>query len=851
MRWLIAAGVGGVLFVGGSLQAAFGNDARSANHDAARAPLIASSPIIEEVVFVGLRHINPRAVQTQISSQAGAKLDARRIESDVKALGRLGWFGEIRVETQKSNDAPTEALEMPSGERVRLMFRVVELPFLSKIEFAGSRLLSGKQIEKILADKESAPRLGEPANPSELKQISVIIQQALAELGHPEPTVQIQREEYANGTVHVRFEIQDGPHIPVGEIEFVGHPAVSAKGLRREMRRTAPGALFAAWRGKDAFTREGFEEDRSRILMYYQNHGYAEARVGAARTSVYEQDVRRWRPWPRRQTMQRLAVIVPVEAGASYRVGSVHVSPELAEAGGKHRAKLLAYSKAAEGSAYSAKTLENLRHAWVAGIERKQSRGVEIVDRAVETSRTFDAEKHLAQERIAFSGEPPFLVQHIEFRGQRRFSDRYLRRRIGLQEGRAFDERALENGLARLARTGYFHPITRENVHVHTDDLTRTADVMIRVSEAGRQRASFSGTFGQFGSTLGIAYTLFDVLQREELLSSQLDGGPESLQLVLGLLIEGFLGSRSSLAISVFDNVLRPRFAVSLKGPFYTSQSEGLNAGWSYSVSKTDSLALNYALAHTRTEYSNVLPPSLAGLPTANLHAVTSSSAVAGGWTHDTGSERASIENSISGGLLGGHENVIRSNAEYAYVFRDPIFGRGNSWAFRTTFGGVGSYQGDMPLYALLLAGDDQVRGLKTGELGPYAVLPTVATTGNQSYSAYPAGANLISAANVEYRVPLGSATQVAGFLDLGSGWLLPNWLGKPRPALLDSTNGILHGSVGIELRWTVPGVQVPVRAYYAVNVLRWNRFLAMPDGSLFHAGNRLFAFGWALGMLF
>jgi outer membrane protein assembly factor BamA len=109
----------------------------------------------------------------------------------------------------------------------------------------------------------------------------------------------------------------------------------------------------------------------------------------------------------------------------------------------------------------------------------------------------------------------------------------------------------------------------------------------------------------------------------------------------------------------------------------------------------------------------------------------------------------------------------------------------------------------------------------------------------------------VISAANAEYRVPLEGGTQAAGFFDLGSGWLLPNWLGKTRPTLLDSTNGIVHGSIGIELRWTVPEIQVPVRAYYAVNVWRLNRFLQLPDGSLFHAHNRLFAFGWALGRLF
>jgi outer membrane protein assembly factor BamA len=156
-----------------------------------------------------------------------------------------------------------------------------------------------------------------------------------------------------------------------------------------------------------------------------------------------------------------------------------------------------------------------------------------------------------------------------------------------------------------------------------------------------------------------------------------------------------------------------------------------------------------------------------------------------------------------------------------------------------------------MPLYTRFFPGDTQVRGLNSGELGPYSVFSSVSNSGNQTYSAVPSGANAVAAANAEYRVPLGGGAQAAAFLDLGSGWLLPNWLGKARPTLLDSTNGILHGSVGIELRWTVPGVQVPVRAYYAVNVLRLNRFLQLPDGSLFHAHNRLFAFGWALGTLF
>jgi outer membrane protein assembly factor BamA len=230
--------------------------------------------------------------------------------------------------------------------------------------------------------------------------------------------------------------------------------------------------------------------------------------------------------------------------------------------------------------------------------------------------------------------------------------------------------------------------------------------------------------------------------------------------------------------------------------------------------------------------------------------AASSSHAVGAGWTRDTGNERISFADSVSGGWLGGSENVVRSNFEYGRVVRDPFLNHENSWAFRTTLVGAGSYSGDMPLTSRLFAGDAYVRGLRDGELGPSATVASLSSTGTQ-YSASPAGANLIGAMNLEYRVRLREGTEAVGFFDLGSGALLPNWLGPSRPLLVQSTNGILHGSTGVELRWTVPGLGVPLRVYYALNVLRLNRSVLMPDGSLFRASNRFAAFGWGLGSLF
>ncbi len=196
----------------------------------------------------------------------------------------------------------------------------------------------------------------------------------------------------------------------------------------------------------------------------------------------------------------------------------------------------------------------------------------------------------------------------------------------------------------------------------------------------------------------------------------------------------------------------------------------------------------------------------------------------------------------------------LRSNKlrfHWRRIFRDPLFAPSNAWAFRTTFSAAGSYRGDMPSYSRFFFGDEFVRGLRPGDFGPLALTETTNASGATTYSSFPTGSNLITAANAEYRIPLRNGFQAAGFFDLGSGWLLPNWLGPTKPTLLSATNGVLRGSTGVQFQWTIPGVQVPFRSHYALNVLRLDRLIPLPDKSLLRAHNRLGAFGWGLGSLF
>jgi outer membrane protein insertion porin family len=846
VRWLIPAICFGSVLSSASV-------AMPQTHDLApthsNLPVSSEPPLLDEVSFAGLRHIAPEAVAAHIKSRAGDRFHADRVEQDVRLLARLGWFDSIEVMQIASNPLSPQSRADP--QHAALLFRVHELPFLSKVEYSGSRLLSPKQIEKMLEERKLTPGLGKPADPATLQRIAAAIRSSLNGLGHPEAFVQVRRQEQTNYTVTVRFEIEDGPYLPVRRVRFDGVPGISDKSLRTQMQSIAPWKPFASLRNKNAYSKEAFEVDRQRLLVYYQDHGYPEARVGNARVTQLREQSRKWLPLPHHALQPGLLVSIPVEAGPFYRFETVEASNALQRAVEAQTGKPFLLPVSQQGRAFSQQDVDKLRRFYSAHLRPRNSKSDTFSFQSVDAIPIFDSEKHSVRLKLDLSDSPPYLVRRLEFQGLHKFSDRYVRRRIPLREGQPVDDRALESGLTRVARTGYFKPIRKENIHIQLDDASRTADITIRLEEIGQQRATFSGGHAQFGSTLGFAYTVFDLLNREELLSAKFEGGPESLQMVLGIAKEGIFGTCGSLALSVFDNVLRPRFTHGPQGPFFTSRSLGLSVPWTYELTSTDSLGVNYTLSRTASDDPLGTPPALTGLPPLDLRSRVSSRSVGTAWAHDAGNERLLFSNSASGGLLGGDENMVRSSGEYARIFRDALFAPKNAWAFRTTVNAAGSYRGIMPFYSRFFSGDEFVRGLRTGELGPLAMTEKSAPSGATRFSPSPAGANLITAANAEYRIPLGGGTEAAGFFDLGSGRLLPNWLGPTRPTLLNPTNGVLHGSTGLELRWTIPGVQVPLRSYYAVNMLRLNHRILISDKSLFFARNRFSGFGWGLGSLF
>jgi outer membrane protein insertion porin family len=804
--------------------------------------------VIGEITFAGIHRIPAGAAKARLSSHPGEKFNSAKIAADLHALTRLGWFEDVSVAAQESQPSSEGSGDAPP--RFNLEFQVTEYPILTAVECTGSRVLSQREIEKLLKDNAISPGIGAPANPVKMRAVALTIQEELRSRGHAQAQVSFAQEKLPGRRVRVAFQIRDGPRLPVLSVDFSGDPQLSDTTLQKQMREIAPGAWFSGLRNKNVFTRQRADQDRVNLLAYLQNHGFPQAQVGEPQVLLDSLSERSW-PWIRRRPESGLSVAMPIDAGNLYTFAPLELSTALSEKLGRASKRDPRLSNVTPGRPFSQRAVDSLQRNWELRLRRKAHRHKGKGDYRLKASPAFNSSSRLATVKLDFDPTPPYVVGHIDFRGNQRFPDRFLRRRIGLLEAQPLDEYALEAGLARIAQTGYFQPFKREDVRIETHDPERTADVTIRVHEKGRQRTAFSGGREQFGSTLGIAYTVYNLLGIDEFLSAQIDGGPQTLQLAAGLAMEGFLGSRGTLALSIFDTFLRPRFAGGAQAPFQSTRTVGTNVGWSYAVSDVDTIGVSYGISRSLTEYGINAPASTSGAQPVDLRSATSSRSLGIGWTHDSGEQRIQLADSVSGGLLGGSENLLKSQAEYGRILPDEIFDNHSAWAFRTTVRAAGSYQGNMPLYARFFSSDDLLRGLRPGELGPYQIVSASSPSGATTYSAAPTGTNLVAASNLEYRVPLRHGVEGAAFFDAGSGWLLANWLGASRPPLLAPTNGMLHGSTGFELRWTLPALGVPLRLNYSFNVLRLNRSFLMPDGSLFRLHDRADVLGWGVGQLF
>src|SRR5262245_10585127 len=263
-----------------------------------------------------------------------------------------------------------------------------------------------------------------------------------------------------------------GPNLTIEEVIFEGNNVFSSWELTSQLRLVSPNVFLRGFGRRNVYTRERFQEDASRLMRYMTERGYLNARVGepkirfvniadAARTTG---DV-------------RIRLIIPITEGPRHRLGKLIVR---------------------DGSVLNA-----IQARALFPIKEGEIINATLMEATLTRMRDLYGRLGYLQfaPEIVFNSTPPvnnevvtditinlnegrrFTIGKLDFFGNRRTLDLYLRRMVPLDEGEYFDYGRLQDAIERFNRTGLFDPIKPTDVIINYDTARAIANVELHLTE--------------------------------------------------------------------------------------------------------------------------------------------------------------------------------------------------------------------------------------------------------------------------------------------------------------------------------------------------------------------------------
>jgi outer membrane protein insertion porin family len=157
-----------------------------------RAPFEATEPVVE-IRVEGNKAMPAAAVMKFIKTRVGSIPTAVQVRQDTKALYGTRWFFSVTP------------LYRTTDEGLVLVFRVLERPFIQRVEYRGNTHISARQLRKL-----TGVRAGTPYSVSVNIEAAKLIEQRYREKGFGFATVGLEKGRGEQDR-EVVFVIKEGP----------------------------------------------------------------------------------------------------------------------------------------------------------------------------------------------------------------------------------------------------------------------------------------------------------------------------------------------------------------------------------------------------------------------------------------------------------------------------------------------------------------------------------------------------------------------------------------------------------------------------------------------------------------
>ena len=478
---------------------------------------------IDSIEVRGNRHIEAETVLAGIESRVGDQLDRDKVSKDVRSLFDKGFFSDIDVSIDQSENG------------LKLIFVVEENPQVGNVNISGNDAIEDKDINPKLKLKP-----GQRFNEASLEADKRAIRKMYLKKGYYQVDVEANVKSLDGGRVELDLKVKEGGVTRIKRIRFIGNKAFGDDTLLDELASREAG--FMAWfTDRDVFERERLGGDVQLLEQYYRNHGYLDVRVESLIVTLTPS-----KEW--------FYLTFGIHEGPAYYVDKLDVQGDLTPS----REALVEVIKLESGQFYSEKLL---RESLEGMTEKVGDEGYAFANVTPLFQRHVDSQK----VDITFDVEKGKMVyiERVDISGNHKTEDQVIRRELRQMEGVRYSASHMKLSKLRMQRTDLFDDIRISMPRGSADDKV----VMnVEVDEKRTGTFSIGGGFSQLEKLFMTAKVEErNFLGKGLTTNLSMDLGGKTQNFNLSITEPFFLGEELSASFNAFKSQTRLQDITSFK----------------------------------------------------------------------------------------------------------------------------------------------------------------------------------------------------------------------------------------------------------------------------------------------
>ena len=407
---------------------------------------------IVEVQIKGNQRIEEDAIRRILKIKKGDVYNLKNISDELKAVYGMGYYDDIRIETQTVAD----------GKIIILI--VKEKPTVRAILVEGnSWVYDDEEIKEVLTIRK-----GSILNINTIQSDMRRIEELYKEKNYYNVKVKFNVYPRKENQANIEYEIDEGQKFRVEKIIFVGNSAYSS-GKLKGLMGTSEENILSWFTSAGDLNEENLGQDVARLTSFYHNKGYVQARVGEPELKFEEDGI---------------IITIRIDEGPQFKVGEVTMSGDLIIP----PEQLMKTVKIMEEEYYNR---DILRLDVIRLTDIYADEGYANVDISPRIEQ--DPEKRIVNITFDIAKGKQVYFEAITISGNTKTRDKVIRRQLQVYEQGLYGGRRLKRSIQNLYRLDYFEDIKVDTVKGSADDKMR---LRINVTEKNTGAFSFGAGFG-------------------------------------------------------------------------------------------------------------------------------------------------------------------------------------------------------------------------------------------------------------------------------------------------------------------------------------------------------------------